>query len=71
MEENCIGSQSPQRTVVLEKGLGRPLYDLSSCSIIVLRCAADAKDENKEVCTAFNLFHMYLATSVLFFMNFY
>jgi hypothetical protein len=29
-----------------------------------MRCAIDAKDENKEVCTVLNLFHKHLSISV-------
>jgi hypothetical protein len=36
-----------------------------------MRCVTDAKDKNKDVDTALNLFHNYLGASVYLFMHFY
>jgi hypothetical protein len=47
----------------IAEDLGTPLNDLSSCCLtVVLHCAVDSKDENKEGGTVLNLIHKYLGT---------
>jgi hypothetical protein len=51
--------------VTVAEGFSGPLNDLNACLRTVMRCAIDARDENKEVSTVLDLFHKRLGTSVL------
>jgi hypothetical protein len=45
-------------------GLGGPLDFSAFCLTIVMRCAIDSKDDNKEFGTVLNLFLTYPGTSL-------
>jgi hypothetical protein len=47
------------------EAFGWPLNDASTCLTIVMRCATDAKGDNKEVSTLLNLVHQCIDISLL------
>jgi hypothetical protein len=49
----------------ISEGLAGPLNDISACLAVVMRCAIDSEDANKEVGTVLSLVHKYLGTSAL------
>jgi hypothetical protein len=69
---SLVSKLLPPDHLKLADDLGGSLNDFSACCLtIVMRCAIDAKDENKEVDTVLNLYRSILALLYRLFVRFY